>query len=434
MKVLLVNTVDRGGAANACLRLHEGLIKHKVNADVLLLKKTKHNAHYYQYKDPNPPNKNHSLFFRVLRRLKLKLTALGIIKVDKKEQELQRYKSFQKTRNKNLEAFNYPVCDFDITKIDNYQNAEIINLHWVAGFLDYSTFFKKNSKPVVWTLHDMHPFLGGEHYNEEYIGVAENGEPKPRLVSNEEKEMFKKLLQIKAKALENCNNLHIVTLCKWMTDEVKKSKLFSKYPVYQIPNGINEQIFKPRNVDFSRELLGIPKNKKVILFAANSVTNSRKGFVFLLEALKRIKSDNFVLVAAGKSNDEMNSIDNLISLGSINDERLMSAVYSSADVFVIPSLMDNLPNTVIESLLCGTPVIGFPIGGIPDMIQHNENGFLTKEVNVSSLADTINMFLHEPNSFNSEKIRENAILKYSLNVQVKNYMDLFENIAKESNL
>jgi glycosyltransferase involved in cell wall biosynthesis len=108
----------------------------------------------------------------------------------------------------------------------------------------------------------------------------------------------------------------------------------------------------------------------------------------------------------------------------------MSVVYSAADVFVIPSLMDNLPNTVLESLMCGTPVIGFPVGGIPDMIQNGENGFITEEISVNSLVNTINKFLDNPNCFNKVEIRNNAVKKYDQKVQSKKYIDLFESILK----
>jgi glycosyltransferase involved in cell wall biosynthesis len=121
-------------------------------------------------------------------------------------------------------------------------------------------------------------------------------------------------------------------------------------------------------------------------------------------------------------------MNNIKELGAISDERLMSIVYSAADVFIIPSLMDNLPNTVLEALMCGTPVIGFPIGGIPDMLQNGFNGLVTSEVNSLSLCETIEIFLKTKDSFNRDEIRNNALSKYSYHIQAKNYLKLYKSI------
>jgi glycosyltransferase involved in cell wall biosynthesis len=121
-------------------------------------------------------------------------------------------------------------------------------------------------------------------------------------------------------------------------------------------------------------------------------------------------------------------MNNIKELGSISDERLMSIIYSAADVFVIPSLMDNLPNTVLEALMCGTPVIGFPVGGIPDMVQNGFNGLISHEVNSHSLFETIEIFLNTKDSYNSDEIRIDALSKYSTHIQAKKYLKLYKNI------
>src|SRR5690606_8995588 len=156
---------------------------------------------------------------------------------------------------------------------------------------------------------------------------------------------------------------------------------------------------------FSRKLFNIPEDKLVILFVAESTASPRKGFIFLQKAIEKLRLENVILCSVGGQNTELKSTNELIELGSIKDERLMSVVYSAADVFVIPSIMDNLPNTVLESLMCGTPVIGFPVGGISDMIVDGENGLLTKEISVTSLAEALTYFLANPKRFDRENIR-----------------------------
>jgi glycosyltransferase involved in cell wall biosynthesis len=422
MKPLLVNTYDRGGAANACLRLHAGLLSDGIDSHVLLKNKQKNipNAQVAE-----PIKKRISKFQKAKQKFIKFLIQLKIIN-DKSSTEI----IFIENRSPNLELFSYPSSNYEITENDLYKDADIINLHWVASFLDYKTFFRKNSKPVVWTLHDMNPFTGGEHYEEKYLGIDKDGLPLKRLITDCEKAIFKRNIKIKLNALKECKSLHIVTLCEWMAKEVRNSEVLGLFPVHIIPNGINPNIFKPRDRTYSRELLNIPLEKKIILFVADSIHKNRKGFEFLSKAIKQLERDDIILCAIGYNDSNLKSFDNIIELGEITDERIMSNAYSAVDVFVIPSLMDNLPNTVLESIMCGTPVIGFPVGGISEMIQDGENGLLTKDISVSSLLDTIVKFLNTSEKFDRNVIRENAKKKYDQKIQSRNYINLFDSIMK----
>lgn len=169
-----------------------------------------------------------------------------------------------------------------------------------------------------------------------------------------------------------------------------------------------------------------------MLFVSVSVTNIRKGYFLLKKALEIINRNDIILCATGGKSDILINSENLIELGNIYDEKLMSVIYSAADVFIIPSLMDNLPNTVIESLLCGTPVIGFPVGGLTDLIQDGENGFLTKKIGIHELVETIEKFLLNPKVFDSISIRRNAVKLYDIKVQSENYINLYHKILHEN--
>jgi glycosyltransferase involved in cell wall biosynthesis len=135
------------------------------------------------------------------------------------------------------------------------------------------------------------------------------------------------------------------------------------------------------------------------------------------------------LFVIGNKNESLNNFKNIIQYGKVNDERLLSSIYSAADVFVLPSLMDNLPNTVLESLLCGTPVIGFPIGGIPDMVMHKKNGLIADAVSLDTLANAILDFLSEGILMSTAEIREDAVSKYDEKVQANNYIKLFKSLV-----
>lgn len=422
MKILIVNSYDVGGAAKACIRLHEGLLDKEIDSTILFKVKQKNISNSVQFKKlPAKKTKIQRIKLKIYRILK----ELKIIKPKPVKKQ-----SAIVNRHLNLEMFSFPNSSFDITESKLYQEADIINLHWVAEFLDYETFFKKNTKPVIWTLHDMNPFSGGEHFTEEFLGIDVNGLPLKRVVTAKEKKMFIEIIALKKKSLKNVSNLHIVVLSNWMHREVLKSKLFKDYPIYLIPNGIDATIFKAMERNYSRELLNIPLNKKVLLFVADNINNNRKGFIFLKKMFEQLICENILLCCVGKVNKDFIAGNSILELGPIYDERLMSIAYSAADVFVIPSLMDNLPNTVLESLMCGTPVIGFPVGGIKDMIIHGENGLLTKEVNVASLLATVNLFLETSTNFNRFKIRENALKKYELSIQAKEYINLYKHILR----
>ncbi len=202
--------------------------------------------------------------------------------------------------------------------------------------------------------------------------------------------------------------------------------------MYHIPYGLNKDIFAHGDKNSSRDILNIPKDKKVILFVAESIHNNRKGFVYLKKAFEQLDLDDLVLCSIGNKNGSLVSFKNSIELGTVYDEKMMSIAYSAADVFVIPSLMDNLPNTVLESLMCGTPVIGFPVGGIPEMIEDGVNGLITKEISVSSLAESLILFLKSDKTFNSSKISEDAVKKYELKIQASSYIKLFDSILKST--
>ncbi len=424
MKVLLINSFDKGGAANSCKRLHFGLLSKNIESEVLLKSKQNNwpNSFIYSF---NPPPKLFSASDKIKNKVKRILREFKFYSPDKRKDEAQEFLNF---RPAGLEMFSFPNSGIDITQSNLYKEADVINLHWVANFLDYTSFFNKNSKPVVWTLHDMNPFNGGEHYVEKYLGIDNLGFPIERQVSEEETAVAKKNIEIKREALSKVNNLTIVAPSEWLAEEARKSEVFKGFPVLCIPNGLNAEIYAPRDKNYSRDLLGIPKDKKVILFVADSINNNRKGFIYLKRAFQQLISENIVLCAIGQKNSELESLDSILELGPFYDERLMSIAYSAADVFVIPSLMDNLPNTVLESIMCGTPVIGFPVGGISEMIIDGENGLLTKEISVNSLVETMTDFLDNPQRFDKDKIRADALKKYDQKIQAERYISLFKEI------
>jgi glycosyltransferase involved in cell wall biosynthesis len=427
MKILIVNTYDFGGAAKACLRMHKGLLEIGIHSTLLLKEKTK------PIENSNVcPKRLLSFRSRLINKLKRIGVEFGLF-TKKNKNELRKFR-FLKERPDGLEYYSFIDSEYDITDCPEYKDADLIHLHWVADFLDWKSFFNKNTKPIIWTLHDQNPFLGGEHYAERFLGIDNLGNPISRVRKEVEMIQELELLNLKRNLLNKVKDMWIVSPSTWLMNSSKNSSILNKYSHYLIPYGIPTEIFKPLDINFCREILGLPKEKKILLFVADSVDNSRKGFAFLqrsLELMGSTFSDKVLLCAVGeKSQWKENEM--IIELGKVYDERLMAMVYSSADLFVIPSLEDNLPNTMLESLCCGTPVLGFPTGGILDVIDEGINGFICDQISVNGLIRGLNKFLNTDFIIDRESISNNAIGKYTSVNQANEYLRLYKEILNRT--
>lgn len=415
MKILLVNTYDTGGAANACIRLHKALIAHGHSSKILVLHKTVDIPNMVAFKSKGDESQSRKILKRALDKL-------GVSKKKRKSEE----QIFRNERSINLEYFSLPYSEYDITQSELYKEADVINLHWVAQFLDYKSFFKKNKKPVVWTLHDMSPFLGGEHYEERYDGIDESGIPKPRIISSREDEMFNDIIKEKLEIFNNVSNLTIISPSMWLKKEAEKSSVFGEFECAHIPNTIDSDVYTIFNKNESQQLFDINCKTINVLFVSQSLSNSRKGMKILAKAIKSIGNERLRLYTVGLSNkNDFNSTD-ITSLGTINDEVQMSKVYNAVDVFILPSLMDNLPNTALESCMCGTPVIGFNIGGISEIIEDGYNGVLVDNCSAEDLRDGIKKILEIGVKWSREEIRENSLKKYNSKLVVGKYVDVYK--------
>lgn len=401
MKILQLSYSDMGGAAIAALRLHQGLLNIGVSSKFLSIKNTSpHLSEKYTIKKPPP-----SFIKRALNRLNIPQTH-------------QQKHDFQiRKRTGKYEVFSSPLTDIPLQNHDLIQKADIIHLHWVANLIDWPSFFSTIKKPIVWTLHDMNPIQGGFHY---YNDVQQN-----QASFGDLEERYR---AIKRRAIAHAEKLSIVAPSKWLTTASQHSETLGSFPHTTIPYGLDTAVFKPLDQQFCRDVLNLPQDKKVILFVAQSIHNRRKGLSLLIEALKGSIAENVVLAVIG---DNTAAIQNELSeqvceIGQIKNERFMAVAYNAADLFVIPSLEDNLPNTVLESLNCGTPVVGFNIGGIPDMVIHEKNGLICPEIDAQQLALTIERALGF--GFDQNWIRKNAVARFDQFVQAKRYIELYENI------
>ncbi|WP_009633335.1 glycosyltransferase family 4 protein [Synechocystis sp. PCC 7509] len=413
MKTLILSTSDIGGAGRAAYRLHQGLRGKGIESQMLVQDKFGDDTTVIE-----PSNKVN----KGIAKLKPTLDKIPL--------------QFYQQRDRTTYSVQW-FPDKIATQVAQF-NPDIVNLHWInEGFVQIETLAKLN-KPIVWTLHDMWAFTGGCHYNQECDRFTKSCGECPQLHSHKNWDLSRWIWQRKAKAWQNLK-FTIVTPSHWLAKETISSSLFQNQQVTVIPNGVDTQIYKPIDKKFARQILNLPEDKQLILFGAmNATSDVRKGFYLLQLALKNLRQssyvDQFELVVFGAS-APVNEVDLSFKthyLGRLNDDISLSLVYSSSDVFVAPSLQDNLPNTVMESLACGTPCIAFNIGGMPEMIEHQKNGYLAQPFDTEDLAKGIVWVVENRERYQklAARAREKVQQEFTLDLQAKRYLSLFNEITK----
>jgi glycosyltransferase involved in cell wall biosynthesis len=282
---------------------------------------------------------------------------------------------------------------------------------------------------------DMGAMTGGCHYTQGCEKFTKECGACPQLGSrDDEHDLSREVWTRKNRALSNIGpgGLHVVGTSRWIAAEAKRSSLLGRFPVSVIPNGLDTDEFAPRDKGFSRDLWNIPRDAKVVLFAAESIANVRKGFRHVAEALAGITTNvsNLLLVSVGGGKCALPAGLPHLALGKVNNDRMLSTIYAAADVFVIPSLQESFGQTVIESLACGTPVVGFSSGGIPDMVRPGQTGWLAPTGDTRALRDAIAEALSDDarRAAMAATCRAVAVEEYSLDVQSRAYAALYETL------
>jgi glycosyltransferase involved in cell wall biosynthesis len=341
---------------------------------------------------------------------------------------LSKVEQFSDDRGFGADDVNINEADFDI-----------VQLHWVSHFLNYRRFFRSAPKeiPLVWRIADMNPFTGGCSYDggcgrfEAACGFC------PLLQSQKADDLSRSIWKRKQATLKELSpvRLHIVALNQWMANQISRSSLFGRFDCTVIPNGVDLEEFKPIQRNVAREALGVPKGRKIVAFVADSWSYPRKGFRLLLDALDSLKArrDLFLLVV-GQPKRLPISLPSL-QVGHVQAVTFLRQFYSAADVFVIPSLEDNQPNTVLEAMACGTPVVGFNVGGIPEMIDEGKTGLLVPRGDVQKLARAIEFLLdhEEERGTMAAQARKRAEKRFSREAQVQQYLELYSRLLAKPN-
>jgi glycosyltransferase involved in cell wall biosynthesis len=320
------------------------------------------------------------------------------------------------------------------------EGANLYHLHWICqGFLSLRglEFLLRRGKPVVWTLHDMWPFTGGCHYAGDCSQLGKGCGNCPLLRTSGENDISRKQC-LKKEAIYQNRKIVFVAPSTWMAQKARLSYLGRKIPCVVIPNALDTDVFAPFPMREARKKAGLPEEGFCLLFGAANVAEERKGFSMLLQAIEYLKtdfpdlSDKIYLAVFGKSRQQYHFPFPVHYFHYISDADKLVALYNAANVFLLPSLEDNLPNTVMEALSCGTPVVAFRSGGVTDMLDHADTGYLVQKGNVREFAQGIASVLSDKKyGIMREKCRKKVVENFSERVVVKKYDELYRQIMKQ---
>ncbi len=419
VRIIHLNSYSgNGGAGRACSRLNKALKAEGIDSVL---------AVNFLFSD-NPGFVNLSKGF-----FNKWFTAFGIL--------FERY--YSKFFTKPLPIpFSIPVWGRDISKLDLLQSADIIHLHWINhAFLRPAGIAKLSAlnKPIVWTFHDSNAFTGGCHVRYECDHFLKECGNCPVLKNSAPEDRSYKIWHQKKNAYSHLN-FTVIAPGRWMADSVRMSSLLRATKVVNIPNTIDTEVFKPSSKALARESLGLAPEKFILMSGfMPSRMDMHKGTVYLLDAIELfaanydIDPDKVELIIFGNRNEE-NVPDFPIKatfLGTISDDEKLALCYSAADVFLAPSLEDNLPNTVMESLACGTPVAAFRTGGIPDMVQHQQNGYLAEYRSSADLARGIAWVYSANRQVLSANARRTILDQFSEHIIARRHIELYESLLKD---
>lgn len=410
MKIIHISTSDKiGGAAIAAYRLNHALNQNDENSILLTLNKNT------THKNIVSIAKN-----KIKYSVKLKFVLTEKIK-------------------RNLLKSKYTIslgwCGYKLHKSKEIIEADVIYIHWTGfGFLSVKGLAKilELNKPVIIFMHDMWFITGGCHHSFECNAYKTKCSKCPIIGNKLLKDIVSITFNLKKKYLTRYKNLHIVTPSNWLANCVRQSTLFKENNINVIPNLIDTSSFKPIDKITARDILNLPKNKKIILFGANGGKSDKyKGWDYLVSAISKIEREDIIIALFGGdiSEDDRKQLKYPIySFGYLHDEYSTLLLYNAADVFVIPSLAENFPNTILESLACGTPVVAFNIGGIPDLIKHEQTGYLAKYKDELDLANGINWVLNNLALFPSNRLHNYIEEHYSFRKVILQHKDFIESI------
>jgi glycosyltransferase involved in cell wall biosynthesis len=335
----------------------------------------------------------------------------------------------------------HAVSSYKVKNIEAYVNTDILNFHGIhGGFFSYLALPSLTAhKPAVFTIRDMWPFTG--HCAVSYdcerwkvgCGACPYPQAPPALPTKRDITRWEWKLK---DWVYSRSQLTVVTLSRRMTTQVKESML-QRFPVHHIPNGVDTEAYQPLDADLCRAVLGIPRKKKVLMFAAGNLSRYHKGGDLLIQALQSLppslKAEVMLLLLGdgGEAVAEAVGVQAL-PLGYVGSQRFKAIAYSAADLFVLPTRGEGLPNVLLESMACGTPMVSFDVGGVPDLVRPGLTGYLAQPESAQDLRDGIVQLLEDEVLRNRmrQQCRAMACAEYAVELEVQRYIALYRQLLQ----
>lgn len=424
MKIAQFNTFPYGGAATAAKRLHEQLIHRNVES-----------VFYYHLNDKlvQLDDSFHCVEFR-----KPRSGIFGAIDrrfARRREKTVHRlYDEHVAGRQSGLETFS--MADLpQSTRLDwPAIGADVVHLHWMSFFADYDSFFKSipDSVPLVWTLHDMNAFTGGCHYSGGCERFSAGCGSCPQVENKHPDDVSDFSFRTKRKALKG-KSIHVITPSQWLGDLARQSEIWPAGTTFDtIHYGLDLDLFQSVSKQQARSELGIVSDNTLIAFGAEDITCQRKGVQHLLPALKQLEDKRAVeCLMFGSGNLEVSDeLPILHQLGYVDSLKRQSLIYSAADIVVVPSLEDNQPQVGLEALACGTPVVGFNAGGIPEYVRAGKTGLLAEVGDSSDLSKQIGWLVSHVDERQEMGARGRKMMEqeFEKNAQSQKQVDFYKQI------
>lgn len=418
MKVLHIGSRDRfGGAARAAAGLHVGLRRLGVESQMLVRERLGSEPSVISFIPSDDADARRARTARA-RDLARELDAYAA----SRPAWCERFSDDRSEVGGDLAA-QVPPTDVQV-------------LHWVSEFLDYSAALPVLARraPLVWVLHDLNPFTGGCHYDAGCGRWAGGCGVCPQLGSRAPDDLTAQVWARKQTLFDALpvDALHVVAQCRWMADCVRRS-LLRRFPLTLIPSAVDTDVFAPGDRAHARAALGIAPEAFVALFVASSIRNPRKGWRHVTEALAAWPGhDCPLLLTVGRDDPDHPLSPTHRHLGRIEEDARLAAVYSAADVTLVPSSQDNVPMTVLESMACGTPVVGFAIGGLRDLVRTGQTGALVAPEDSAALREALASLWRDPARAAQMRpaCRRVALAEFTLDVQARRHRDLYRTLPR----
>lgn len=331
------------------------------------------------------------------------------------------------------------VSDISIERHPDVLAADVILMYWVGqGFLSSSQIgaLMKSGKPLVWRLSDMWAFTGGCHYSHGCRRYVQRCGGCPQL-RNPSRVDISTIGWWRKRLAWDVRRLTVLCPSNWMASCARASSLFSKADLRVIATGVDTQVFVPHDKAAARAALGLPVDQPLILFAAADGLAARRKGGHLVEDILRHLKDLAGLLSPGVALLGTDTAPELplatYALGRIQEDSLLALAYGAADLFVAPYLEDNLPNTVIEAMACGLPVVAFDIGGVGDAVRTGANGITVPVGDVAAMGSAIFSLLQDKDVLQTyaDESRRLACQRFDLSTQTQRYGELLKELVDQ---